>query len=537
MPEGEPSLLRTENGQSAVWKGVNLYPASDPIEYARRKARIFSILPGTLVFVPSIGLGYGLEDLLARLPPDCAVICIEAHQPLMALAMRQGLPSDPRLFILRTDSEQAAALTLQKIGTRRFRRVVEISLCAGYRLAPAVYAGMRRALEDQVREYWRNRLTLIALGSLQVRNLLSNLALLPRAGDLSHVSTSMPVVVVGAGPSLGEIFPTLRSVRKDIILMAVDTALPRLAAESLPPDIVVALEAQVFNLLDFLPRPDPSILIACEMSCHPTVPRLFDGRVRFFSSEFAPLRLFTRMAGAGMLPCPFPALGSVGVAAVKAALGLTTGEIFLAGLDFSYPGSLTHAGGTPHHLAALAAAARLEPVEGSSFRAIEARRPSVLEDKTGKPVLTDAVLTSYRDSLRRLIAGAGGRVHDACSTGLDLGAAQITGRKMKEKVSAARARGIPPDRAAAPVCSVDAARAFLASEEELLRRGDELLDAAVRSGTASPECSAFLEEADYVWVHFPDEPAQGGPDRGFLARVRVGVRYYAERLGRLASLL
>jgi hypothetical protein len=536
MTEEELSLLHTESGLTAVWRGVNLYPASDPVEYARRKARVFSFLPRTLVFVPSVGLGYGIEELLSRLPQACSVLCVEAHQQVMAAAMAQGLPRDPRLFILRANDEEAVARTLREVGASRFRRVVEVPLCAGYRLAPAVYGRMRRALEDQVREYWRNRLTLIALGSLQVRNLFSNLSLFPRAGDFASLSTSMPVVVAGAGPSLDDFLPTLRAVRKEVVLVAVDTALPRLSVESLPPDIVVALEAQTANLRDFLPPPARgTTLLACELSSHPSAARLFQDRVRFFSSEFAPLHLFARMAGARLLPCPFPALGSVGVAAVNAAMRLTSGEIFLTGLDFSYPRSVTHARGTPHHLMMLTDATRVSTADGSFFQAMAARRKAIVADKTGRPVQTDTVLKSYRESLKRMVFGAGARVMDAGSTGLDLGTPRISDKELKERVRGAKARAMPLAIGASPVCSAGSARAFVAAEEEILRRGDELLSAAIESGSPSGECISFIGDADYAWVHFPDAPEDDPPDRSFLARARVAVSYYRVRLRRLES--
>lgn len=337
MTEEEPLLVHTEKGLTAVWKTVQLYPPADPIEYARRKARASSLAPRTLVFVPSVGLGYGLQELLGRLPEDCAVLCVEAHQEIMALAMSQGLPRDPRMLIIRTEDESAVARAFRGMGLARFRRVVEIPLSGGYRLAPSLYRRLYRLLQAEIHGYWRNRLTLIALGSLQVRNLIANLALLAEGRDFASLSTTHPVVVAGAGPSLEDALPVLRAVRDRVLLVAVDTALPRLIAESLAPDIVVALEAQVVNLQDFLTRGDPGMLLACDLSSHPAVPRLFAGRVFFFSSSFAPLRIFARLEEACLLPCPFPPLGSVGVAAVHAALRLTAGEVFLTGWISAIP--------------------------------------------------------------------------------------------------------------------------------------------------------------------------------------------------------
>ncbi len=511
------------------------------MEYARRRARVFSSSPRTLVYVPSLGLGYGLEELLERLPAGSAVLCVEAYQPLMALAMQQGLPRDPRLFILRSDDAESVARMLREIGVWRFRRVAEVPLCMGYRLAPALYAGMRRSLENQLREYWRNRITLIALGSLQVRNLLANIPVLARAGDLASVTTSKPAIIAGAGPSLDDLLPALRAVRKKVVLVAVDTALPRLAAESLQPDVVVSLDAQLANLRDFLPAPAPGILLAAELSSHPSIPRLFEDRVLFFSSAFAPLALFARMAKAGILPCPMPALGSVGVAAVRAALQLTRAEIFLAGLDFSYSRHLTHAPGTAHHLAALSGSSRVNGAESAFFKAIADRPRRLVADKWGRPVVTDAVLASYRASLQRVITNAAGRVFDAGATGLDLAAPRVTNRELEEKIGAAVRDGDDGGRCLeagrAFVTTSERVRAFLRGELEILRRGDELLRRALASSAPSAECVAFLEEADYVWVHFPDQPHDSAPDRSFLARAAVAVRYYAERLTRLESLL
>ena len=64
MPGEDPLLIETGEGRTLLWKGLSFYPAKNPTEYARRKARVFSPLPRSLVFIPSVGLGYGLPELL-----------------------------------------------------------------------------------------------------------------------------------------------------------------------------------------------------------------------------------------------------------------------------------------------------------------------------------------------------------------------------------------------------------------------------------------------------------------------------------------
>jgi hypothetical protein len=435
---------------------------------------------------------------------------------------------------------------LRSMGTGLFRRVVEVPLNSGYRLAPDLYGRIRRGLEQEIMRFWQNRLTLIAMGSLQVRNVLANLPLLKNALDFSALSTTLPVVVAGAGPSLEASLAVMARTRERFVLVAVDTALPALAALAIAPDVVIALEAQAVNNQDFvgeLPARTGSIL-ACDLSVHPSAARLFEGRLCFFSSEFAPLQLWQRLAAARLRPYPFPALGSVGVAAAHAALRITTDGVFLTGMDLSFPGTKTHANGSPFVLAMMAASTRFEPVAHSIYRALAGRRLLRVADKHGSPTLTDRVLSSYRDSIEEELDGAGGRVLDCGETGLPLGARIITTERFEELLLEN-----PP---ASPRLHVDRGKRF--SEDIVRFVGAErslLLDVAKAAGAGAAGSGAagagagggtgslasLLAQADYTWAHFPDVPDLSAPEPGFLARARVAALYYAERLRRIESVL
>jgi len=521
------------------------------VNYARRKARVFSPLPRSLYFVPSLGLGHGLPELLSALPPDCSVLCVEAYQEVMAVALAQGIPRDHRLLVVRTGDPEAVAAALRSMGTGRFRRVVEAPLCAGYRLAPRLYGAMRMRLEQEIMRFWQNRMTLIAMGSLQVRNILANLPLLRNALDFSALSTSRPVVVAGAGPSLDHTLPVLRSSRDRFVLVAVDTALPVLSACGLFPDIVVALEAQAVNNLDFIPvPPEDGPVLACDLSVHPSAARLFAGRLFFFSSEFAPLSFWDRLDRSGLRPLRFPALGSVGVAAAHAALRMTRGSVYLTGLDFSFPGARTHAKGSPSLITMHSGSSRLAPVGQATYSALAARHLARQTDKHGLPVLTDRVLSTYRDSLEEELSESSARVRDCGDTGLPLGVPVIAASQLEEALQAGatsaqrlridRTRRFPGERLAH----------FVASERALLEKvalaaggpsGNGLAPAgqagAAPAGAAPDALGALLADADYTWMHFPDQPDLAAPEWGFVVRARVAALYYAERLRRIESVL
>jgi hypothetical protein len=538
-PEG-PRVVDTDTGPTLHLGGIAFYPPRDPVASAARRAAAVALEPRTLVFVPSVGLGHGLAELLARLPAGCAVLCVEVDQRVMALAVGRGLPADPRLRVVRTTDELGAVAVLQALGPGRFRRVTEAPLSGGWRVAPERYRAMREALELTLRTWWRNRMTLVMLGGRLVRNLLDNLPLLARAGDAADLAAEAPVVVAGAGPSLDGAIPALRALRGRYALVAADTALPALALAGLAPDLVVCLEAQQANLRDFLPARPAETRLACELAGHPDAPRLFAGRCSLFSTTFAPLALLDRLAAAGLAPLRVPALGSVGVAAAWEALRLTAAPVLFAGLDFAYPRGATHARGTPAHLAALAGAGRFAPPGQPAVAALAGRAVSREPTAAGGTVLTDKVLCSYRDLLVSVVrdddaARSAPRIRCIGGEGLACGVSVVPpealgdllpGRALSAgaRIRETRTRRIVPSEVVG----------FLEAETRLLDDALAMLRERLASTGAARDDERLLAEAvGHAWVHFPDEPDLGS--RSFLARAIPALAACRVRVVRAAG--
>lgn len=535
-----PRVVATDKGPTLLLGAISCYAHDDPVGSAVRRARSVPLEARTLVYVPSVGLGHGLAELLARLPGDCAVLCVEIDQRVMALAAARGLPADPRLRVVRTADELGVVACLQALGPGRFRRVREAPLSGGWRAAPERYRAFREALELALRTWWRNRMTLVMLGGRLVRNLLDNLPLLAAAGDAADLATDLPVVAAGAGPSLDAAIPVLRALRGRYALVAADTALPTLAGSGLAPDLVVCLEAQHANLRDFLPARPPGTRLACELAGLPGAARLFAGRLALFSSTFAPLGLLDRLEAAGLAPLRVPALGSVGVAAAWTALRLTASEVFLAGLDFSYPRGATHARGTPAHLGSLASAHRFSPPGHAAATAFAGRSLSRQPSARAGTVRTDVVLQSYRDLLLAVVRDDGAcrqvpRVFAIGGEGLPCGAPVVEPGDLA---------GVLPARAPAASPGVretrhrhlepSAVRGFLEAEARLLDDAGAMLRDLLSSGRAASQTERRLADAvGHAWLQFPDEPDLDS--RSFLARAIPALASCRERVLRAAG--
>jgi hypothetical protein len=457
-------------------------------------------------------LGYGLAELLEKLPPSCHVLCVEADQQLFKLGTSQErkLPESPNLTIIRTDRPEHAAAAVQKIGPWRFRRVVPVHLCAGYQFHRRTYRLLLEALEEELRLFWQNKLTLMAMAELWLKNLFSNLRRLPAAGDLADLATNLPIVVCGAGPSLERSLEWIRRIRQEVRLMCVDTALPALAAADLPPDWVFTLDAQLYTLEDFIPSRDSRISLICDLTSNPAVLRLFP-KLFFCATRFHPLSLFDRLETATLLPSSLPPRGSVGVSAVEAALSITSGPVLFTGLDFSYTGNQSHARGTPSHLRMLQGCRRLQPCGMILFETLLARPRLWLADKGGNRVLTDLVLRSYAGQLRSVCEQSPG-CFDLSPVGLPVGAERIA--RLSELLDlCSRRQGTARGTGAAPKAAVRSPKHLKAGAETVERfceREQELLSRVERSiaesGRIPPE---ILLPVEYLLLSTPQaDPGQ-----------------------------
>lgn len=539
MDSDGPLLADTGRGLTVRYKGRNLYSPDDPAGGAARRARAVQLVDATLYFLPSPLLFHGVDVLLSSLPQSSHLLCVEADQQLMHLSLQAAprrLVEDPRVTYVRSDAASGVLLVLRDLGIGRFKRCREIVLNGGRSLAAQWYAQAFDLVQFEIQSYWRNRLTLVHMSHLWVKNLFLNLPNLVGARDFRSLKTVLPIVVAGAGESLEESMPFLREIRSRIYLLAVDTALLSLQAGGLQPDGIVALEAQFANLADFVGERDRNSVGALDLTSSPLCVRRFEpSRRYFFLSRFADLLLFDRLKSFGLLPTLVPPLGSVGIAALYCAIAMTRSQVLYSGLDFAFRLGKLHARGAPSHQRQLATESRTDPnrllVTGLAhpFRRVTG--------KGGATLWTSSGLASYLKSLSLLASGTD-RLHDIGRSGLDSGApftserSEIlrlidTAESVREEASSdSDSEGRQSEDAA----SFGSAQilAFLHAEralhEQLVLAGTRLLEAR---GAARPKDSASAEAAfrdalkkvEYVRLHFPDGPEQASFSEGFLKRV------------------
>ncbi len=540
MKQEEPELVTTGSSFTVKYKGKFLYSSKNPIGNVLRLVSNLTIRDRTLIFVPGAGLGYGLKELLEKLPPDCYILCVEADQKLMDLFLRAGtLPrlTDKRLVLMRTAAPDALLKSLTDIGVHNFRRVQMVVLCAAYKLWTPLYNSMRDLLENRIKTYWQNKITTIFMGRLMVKNYFSNLPRMVRARDISRLKTDLPVVVAGAGPSLDRAVETIKKLRPRVCILAADTALNNLLGHGITPDYILSLEAQFINMEDFIPNSRFDIPLLCDLSVTPQLLRRFEN-IYFFASEFHELKLFTHLKEFGLLPSTIPPLGSVGIAAVYCALTITSGPVVLAGLDFGYPGNKTHAKHTYFHNIILTRGSRLRTGEQINFQAIAGRPLLTVNAGNGKPLLTDLVLFSYAENLRQLAALHPRRMFVISPEGVDCGVKRYTAESAISDVVPVMSAAVSAWREEDLFCTPNRILEFLRAQEVLLTNAlgvvDNLLKhAAEDRGELTPEEFEALQAVDYTYFHLAHKTTLPCYTKSLLHHVKAFCYYYRAKIAQI----
>jgi hypothetical protein len=525
-----PRRIQARRGFSLVYKGKTLLSRVDPVAQAERIAEAQKPRERTLYFCPSPLYGYGLETFLRNLEqaPHAAVLCVETDEQLLALsrdAIPPSLLNHPRLRLTGiADPAGLCAFVRTSWGSRVFRRLEALRLSPGWRLDPERYDSLAGALEGDMALDWGNAMTLVKLGRRYIKNALRNLALIPRSPSLEALSFGDdPVLVLGAGPSLDGVLDGLAAcfgpalAPRPFRIVAVDTALPCLLARNIRPDLVVALESQHWNLRDFIGAAVP-IPLAMDLSALPAAGEIL-GPPRLFYTPWADLRLFQRLAAAGLLPVQFPPLGSVALSAAAIALSLGSGPVLTGGVDFSFTLDAYHARSTPGHQEKLRRQNRFRDI----LNAAAAFRPAAFRAgaKSGAPVRSDPALRGYRDLFEREFAGEP-RLRDITGGGLPLGPPAVDMAGACEILRAGR--GGNPAGAAGGGAETAALRDFARRERDALIALRRILTG--EAPAPREELEALLDEADYLWAHFPDCAGTGGRrppagDVSFLKRIRA----------------
>jgi hypothetical protein len=223
--------------------------------------------------------------------------------------------------------------------------------------------------------------------------------------------------ITGAGPSLESQISELRKIRDSGFLIASDTSLPALLGYDIRPDLVISIDCQLVSYHHFLQGLPEQVPLLLDLASPPVLTRL-SRRSAFFTSNH-PLSLYL---GSHWRPLPYidTSGGNVSHAAVSLAQFLGAREIYLLGVDFSYPEGKAYCRGTYLYPLFRSLETRLTPQE-NLFLSFIMKSTVIMRDRVqGALRYTTRPLIGYKERLERYLQASGARVIQLPGRGVPL---------------------------------------------------------------------------------------------------------------------
>jgi len=396
----EDAALKVETAASGdptlVYNGLYVHSKMDPRREAERL--VSADEEDTPALVLGLGLGYALSALAAKFPKR-PIIVVEKHQEILkkALELRDfsaTLAREKLVFVFDVEGLTAALSLFESTPGVPPLVIRNRALCG---LDKDWYG---RA-EDKIAEWNKrtnvNQATKKRFAKRWVKNLSLNLQAVRDFPGISYLegilgSSGIPVFLAAAGPSLDETGPYLDEIYKRCLVVAVDTSLRFLCGRKIEPDFVLSVDPQYWNFRHLDRVTSINVRLVAESAVYPTVLRLPFGEI-FLCGSLFPLGRFVedRVDPKGDLG----AGGSVATSAWDFIRLLGAKNVWISGLDLSFPELKTHFHGALFEEKFHAASCRFVPGETWNYRLLRDGHPFYAKRTGGGLVLTDERLSLY----------------------------------------------------------------------------------------------------------------------------------------------
>ncbi len=535
----KPCLVNTQQGFSVLYKNRYLYSKYQPKTAVLKYIDGLTLLPYTLILCYAPALGYGLEELLQKMPEGCKVITIDFDEELHALFLENNgslLAGEKRIASVLIKRPEEIVHLIQS-GTlfpnpEAFKRAAIVKMSGGTSFHEELYNGVTSFTDDFIRNNWKNVITLTRMGRLYALDILKNLKYIQNNHNIKYLqksSVSKPIIVIGAGTSTDRLLESLKGNNDDFFIICVDAALQSLLENGIKPDAVIAVECQVAIEKAYIGAINSGIHMIADLTSRPHVTRLCGGNVSFFLSEYCamPFMEELKQTAKDMGIPVFPALGSVGLYAVETALYLRKQgtPIYLCGLDFSFISGQTHCKGAPAHTASLLNGFRLKPAgfPGAAFN-FSAHK---IAGKNEQEVFTDAALSGYGALYIQRYKGIND-IFDCAETGMKNPFAKVSFKEMieslkKYKNEPASTGAFSAEAPSAKECG------YINTQKEKLNRLKSILTGATKE-TCENELLSLIKDCGYLYAHFPDSASGVRTSQDFLNRIRAETDIFLKAL-------
>jgi hypothetical protein len=345
------------------------HPLHSLVDPRREGKRLISLV-GNKGFLILFGLGgaFHAEAALEHSEIEqVLVVDYDIHSVAELLSSREyiALFNDPRFHLLVDPApETLEQYILELYKPALYEGIQVLPLRTRTDLFPARFNEAGEAVKKALDAITSDYSVQAYFGKRWFSNIIRNMG--PAEEEAAPLPPIRHAAICAAGPSLTVQLSLLMDKRKDLFLIAADTALPALLSAGLEPDAVVSIDCQHISYYHFMAGIPKQTTLFLDLA---SPPLLTDqgAKIRFFSGGHPLTRYISRYWR------PFPEVDTSGANVSYAALSLAellgARTVELYGVDFSYPQGITYAKGTYIYPFFEKSQNRLHPLEAlhSSF--------------------------------------------------------------------------------------------------------------------------------------------------------------------------
>lgn len=528
----KPELIAASSGFSVFYKNKYLYSRYAPQKSIVNVIERTTIPPETLILCMSPVLGYGLRELLKKIPASSFAAAIEYDENLMELSLHSigdEIVTHSSFLYIRTNSVKLFLKKLEKETKKKpFRQVIRLDFSAGAGLYESFYSDIEYFTKEYISRYWINKLTLIQFGKNYALNIFKNYCAVlkhkARFVSLQCGGITKPILVAGAGPSLDYSFNFIKKNRAHLFVIAVDAAAFGLYPR-IKPDAIIILESQYWIQKAFIGLSGSRIPVIADLTANPKAVQAAGGLCAFFFTDYTDNLFIDFLEKKHLLPLHLEPMGSVGLSALKIAslLAAQGTPIFHTGLDFSWGKGFTHSKAAFQVSSLFSTSSKLYNL----YRA-DSLFGSKIESEIGKngiSVFTSPNLKSYAE-LYKYIFADNPAFFDIGKTGLLLNS-NLIDENYAETIIGKRLNGSPDGN---PFCrSIESGKLgsisqFLKEEKEKLLILKSVFTHQTKSESA--HLKKMLLSLPYLYLHFADYSEENLLNQHFLNRIRIELEYF-----------
>ncbi|MBQ0163336.1 MAG: motility associated factor glycosyltransferase family protein [Treponema sp.] len=244
-----------------------------------------------------------------------------------------------------------------------------------------------------------NTNTLERFSSLWLKNSAKNLKTISESSGINiyknMITSDIPCVICAAGPTLENILPHLKEIKKRAFIIAVDTALKALLKNGIEPDFIVLVDPQYYAAKHIEGLSSASSVLITESSVYPSVMR-FNCRKKVFIESLFPLgKYFEENLLSEKTFGKISAGGSVTTSAYDAAKYFGAKKIYISGLDLGFPQKKTHIRGSTFEERSHLFSTKIKPAENNLASLLFNDTNEKAKDYEQNEIITDSKMKLF----------------------------------------------------------------------------------------------------------------------------------------------